>query len=1077
MSLKAISFINDMPYDLVVYDSSNPDNPSDAENNYLGLLTSLGTVTANSSSNIMPLQPGSAFVIENASLFKPVKRCILAPLSKITSFTVNQADEDAITTALKFINFTLDNPNDSITKAFNTMVQQNGDDLKPAMEAFFQQYPDYATCTFPNYMMGLVYAAQHPDTKSKPPAQAIYSLSTLVECLGGSWHEGMADITISNIVCSTKDNVLDIKGTIDISNLPFKSDAIRDNVRSLFVNTTVKAEFIFNYAMSLGIFGTRLKLAFENFTIPAGSDQIKVNNPTLTIDINPLFKFVLFNLQGVIPFNLFSKAFDANISLAVDNDEAAVGVTIDGDNTSFPAPSGLKGLHFDEFGVGMAIFFKPPGFALGVQGKFHIGEPNGGNVISLNDDTFAVVCEYVGEAVKPKYLAFSVPKLDLNTVVELFTNANPKIDVPVEFSDLSFHWSDGLMDSVVLPDGSLSPGGYGFSAYAQIFSFGFYGQANLDINSGLTANMEFSPIIWHNVLKFTGDGKGYSLKLDANGNPIPNNFMPTTQAEKDALANATSRQIIPSGGANLIINTLSMPILHVSAKVSLFDLLECDVTADINKDGIKFELDFGTILTEKMVCNLSDFHNLYGEFGYYIDKSIPLTAINGVSVGSIPLKADTNVHITITSSLSDIVISVGGQFDFEGYHFTFGDFSADINISKISDFVGAIIQYIKDEAKTIFNQLTDTAEHWAVAAGKGIITGFDDAGNVMKNAYGKSKEEAVTILKAAGFAVNDVVSALKNGYNASKNDIASAMKEAGYVTNDVANGLKSAYNATADEVTAALKAAGYAFTEVATAIKDVWECAQKDVARVMKAAGYVTNDVANGLKSAYNATADDVTAALKAAGYTLAEVATAIKDVWDCAQKDVARVMKEAGYVANDVANGLKSAYNATADDVTAALKAAGYTLTEVATAIKDVWECELKDVARVMKEVGYVANDICTAFKSAFNSTAQDVGNAFKAAGIIAQDTANAIKTVYNVTIDEAASVLKQAGYAANDVASALQSAFNTSVNAVADAMKQVGYAADDVKNAFESLGGDFKSFADSVLGDAKHYLNPSNW
>lgn len=113
----------------------------------------------------------------------------------------------------------------------------------------------------------------------------------------------------------------------------------------------------------------------------------------------------------------------------------------------------------------------------------------------------------------------------------------------------------------------------------------------------------------------------------------------------------------------------------------------------------------------------------------------------------------------------------------------------------------------------------------------------------------------------------------------------------------------------------------------------------------------------------------------------------------------------------------------------------------------------------------------------TAINAAAQDVANSFKAFGIGAQDTTDAIKNVYNLGINDTASVLKQAGYAASDVASALKNAFNTSVDAVADAMKSVGYAAEDVKNAFESLGGDFKSFADTAWGDVKHYMNPSNW
>jgi hypothetical protein len=1027
-TIPTISFQNDLGYDIIVYDSfgdDETDSDSNTDDNYFGTLTSLGTVAAKTTTAIQPIHRTSSFIVESASAQKPVKRCTkLGTQKNITSFLVNQDDEDAMTATFNFIDFYLKNPDDPMSKTFTAILNGDADSLYSDITDFFPKYPAYAKCTLPDYMMAVTYNAMNPPpaapSPSQPTPQPTYSLKRLALAMGARWPDGLPDITVSKFSCINKDSRIFITADIDITTLSFESPAIAANVSTLLGDDKhFTVTITFNYAFGLGIFGTRLSFLPDKFSIPAGGgNAISVTQPSITFDINPLFKFVVFTVKGIIRFDINDKKFDATISLAVDNDEASVGVTIDGDNSSFPPPPGLKGLFFDEFGVGIGVFFEPLACIIGVQGKFHIGQ-SGSNIVPLDDDTFALVCKITGEAITPAFASFYIPKLDLNTVITLFTNVNINLDLPVSFEDLSFRWTDSLMAAYVLPDGTLTNSGYGFSAACNIGTFGFYGDVELDLNNGLTANVEVSPVNWGNVLKLTGDGKGFSIKVDANGNPIKNNFIPSTQAEKDAVANAKSKVITTPGGPCLIINTLSMPILHLNAKASLFDLIDYAITADIDKDGIRFELDFGAILKEKMVCNLSDFHNFYGEFSYLIDKSIPLPIIEGTNLGTIPLKSDAALHLSIRTSLSDIVISTGGHFDFEGYHFSFGDFSADIHISKITDFLAAIIQFIIDEAEAIFSVFIDTAEHWAVAAGKGIITGFEDAGKVMRNVFNKSEQDMTVILKGAGFAANTIANGLKNGYNAT----------------------------------------------------------QKDIAIAMKAAGYAAGEVTMALRNAFNATTDSVADALKTAGYAVADVANAVKNAWNAAQKDVAWAMMMVGFTETDVANGLRSAFNATTDSVADAMKTVGYKAADVAKAIRNAWNAGTQDVAWAMMIVGFAANDICSALQTALNAPAQDVANAFKAIGIGAQDTAYAIKTVFNMTIDETASILKQANYAASDVASALENAFNTSVDAVADAMQKVGYAADDVKNAFETLGGDFKNFAESAWNDVKSVFNPSNW
>jgi len=1056
MDFPALTFSNQLGYDVNLYDSFNPDNPIDAENNYLGHLTSLGSIKAKSSAVIKPMRSSSVFVFENASSGEPVGRAKRGPLSTATGYSIAQADEEAMTATIQFISFILFNPNHAMTKAFYAIWDDASTPLMPGIENFFAQYPDYKACTFQTYMMGIAYIAQHPDAVITP--FPVHSLSGLVKSFGGTWPTGMPDITISHFSFSFKNNLLVLGIYIDLSTLPYETPEVANNVKTLgYKDTTVKVTLQTNFEISLGIFGTRLTVDFDDFKIPVGdSSNISITKPEAIIDINPAFKFVVFTLKGTIPFTANSTNLDANISMTIDNEEAHIGAVIAGDKCSFPAPPVMKGLFFDEAGIGMGLFFTPPAFTFGLETKFHIGTPKSGNIIALDDDTVTMVFKTEGEIPVPLFISFYIPRMDFNELIELFTNLNLNLDIPVTFSGLSFKWSENLMLPVVLPDGSLAASGYAFSAYVDILdAFQFYGNASLDLNNGLTADIEMSPINWKNIFKLTGDGKGTSIKVDANGDPIKNNFVPTTQQEKDAITNAREQVVTTPGGACLIINTLSLPILHLNAKASLFDLLEYDITADINKDGIRFDLDYGAILTEKMVCNLSDFHNLYAEFGYHIDISIPLPMIAGMNPGSIPLKADASLHLAINTSLTDVVISTGGEFDFESYHFSFGDFTADINISKISDFVAAIVQYIKDNAKTVFNQLLDTAEHWASAAAKGIVTGFDDAGKVMKNIYSKTEKDMAIILKAAGFAANDIANWLKNGYNATQKDIAIAMKEAAYTADEVVAGLRNAFNATSDSVADALKSAGYAVGDVATAIKNAWNCAQKDVAWAMMIVGFTETDVANGLRNAFNATTDSVADAMKQIGYKAEDVAKAIKNAWTCLQKDVAWAMMMVGFTGTDVANGLKNAFNATTDSVADAMKQIGYKAEDVANAIKNAWNCLQKDVAWAMMIVGFTGTDVANGLRNAFNATSDSVADAMKQIGYKAQDVAKAIKGAWNCEQGDVIWAMKQAGFAAGEVATAIKNCFDTDTEEILDNLEYFGYEATEAATAIKNLYG----------------------
>src|SRR6201986_3691812 len=132
-AIPTISFENDLGYDVIVYDSfrdDETDSDTNTDDNYFGTLTSLGTVAAKTTTVMQPIHKTSAFVLENASTKKPVKRCTkLGTQKTLTSFTVNQDDEDAMTATFNFLTFYLNNPNDAMSKAFTAILNGDPDSL------------------------------------------------------------------------------------------------------------------------------------------------------------------------------------------------------------------------------------------------------------------------------------------------------------------------------------------------------------------------------------------------------------------------------------------------------------------------------------------------------------------------------------------------------------------------------------------------------------------------------------------------------------------------------------------------------------------------------------------------------------------------------------------------------------------------------------------------------------------------------------------------------------------------------------------------------------------------------------
>ncbi|KAF4446686.1 hypothetical protein F53441_9728 [Fusarium austroafricanum] len=831
-STPQISLANNLEFSVTVYDSFSDKDKS----NYFGTLTSIATVPAKTTAQVELKHPASVLIISNATSNSPLARIVYLQDVTTGPFAVGEADVKAMAETMDFIKFITNNKNDPLTEAFNAIWKDTSKPQVTSVNKFFAQNEKYKSCTFATYMMGITYQAEQPESKGKPMDQALYSLSTLATLLGASWPEFLPDIVVTKFTCNTDNDILFLLAGIDLKKLPAQSDQALQFFGSLFNVQQLQVSVMFNYQVGLNIFGTRLAIGLDAMHVPfGGAGTLTINKPTATIDINPLFKFVVFTVTGEMPFDIFGTKFEADVSMTIDNIEASFGVVIKGDKGPLPPPPVMKGVHFDSFGVGIGIIFEPPSAAIGLSGQFHIGEAANNSIVPLDDNSFVVVCQLIEEVPNPLYISFYVPKMHLTDVYTVFTNAQCPVDVPVLFSDLSFQWPENPMQPVVLPDGSLSNMGYGFSAAADIFGLEFYGNVELDLDNGVKADIEMSPLSLGNIFSIKGDGAGVSLKVDANGNPIKNNQIITKAAQKQALKDATMKQMVPPGGAVLKIQTFASPFLHINGSVNLFEVVNWRLDADITSSGIKFEVGFGGILTSTMSCTLTDWHNLAASFTYGLNDNISLGSIAGVSLGSIRLEALVGAHFALNTSSSDIVLSVGGNFDFEGINRSFGDFTADVNISSVSNLLDAILNYIQSNVKNIFGDLVNEAGAWASKVQQSVIQEVDSVAHVLQNAFDQDANQVAATMKDAGFAADTIASGLRQAFGQSATAIAQTMQQVGFAGEEVASALQSVF--------------GNDAAQIASALQTAYGWSADQIQGVLGQIGFAANDIAQAFQS------------------------------------------------------------------------------------------------------------------------------------------------------------------------------------------------------------------------------------
>lgn len=751
-------------------------------------------------------------------------------------------------------------------------------------------------------------------------------------------------------------------------------------------------------------------------SIPAGGNGgLALSNPAIRIDVLPM---IAFQLSGGIGFSIQGTPVTATARLIISESEAQVAISLAADQKPLPGFPGVKGLHLEQFGVEMGVFFEPPGVDLGIQGKCQIGE-----VQTLQSDQFAIVLEMIGEVPNILYLSFYIDKLDFGQVVTLFTDraepATVKAMEIVKASDLSFHWSE---NQVVLPDGTVATPGFGFSATIQILSFAAHAELEVGIAQGIHGRAEMSPINLKNILQIKGDGKGISRtfqEIQGQWTEVTNSSIvrqvPALPTRHD--------MVISAGGPVIEFNALSSPFVHINWNVTLFDLVRQTVDVTITDTGFSFVLTYqlGTIARFDMHCVMASATNFSAgaSLSIHLDATIGPIRFLGANVGTLHLVVDVAAGIDIKLDPSQFHLGLSGHFQFEGLSLTMPTVNLTVAPSSLKELPGQALAQIRNSADQIFHDLFSGATRWADMIGRGVVTGVTDMANTLKTAYKVAANDAAQLMRTAKQSADIVAGGLKTAYGLTSDAAAHALRGAGFAANEVASGLKTGFGLTAQGVAVALKGAGFA-----------------------------VNEVGGALRTAFGQTANDVAVALKGANFAANEVAGAMKSVFGQSAQGVATILHGAGFAADQVAGALKAGFGQTAQQAANLLRGAGFAADQVAIGLKTGFGLGANAAATVLRGAGFAVNDVGNALRHGWNSSAHD-----------------------------AAAALKGAGFAVDQVGNFLKGAFSMGPDALKSALEGVGFAGDQVKNFFNGLGGDFKKIFDDVGQTIVTHLDPRHW
>ncbi|MEA2206861.1 MAG: hypothetical protein QOE77_3637 [Blastocatellia bacterium] len=549
----------------------------------------------------------------------------------------------------------------------------------------------------------------------------------------------------------------------------------------------------------------------------------------------------------IIPFNHVTLQVRCALAISDASMQALLQLKAEqnGQASALPVTFGLPGAPLDELDIEVGVDFEPPGVDLGVEGKFHLV----GEQPDAND--FTIVLDLEGEIPNPEYLATHIQSITIAEVITActgiaVTDAPPVLTV-IEASDISMYWAESA--GIVLPDGTLSQGGFGFNGLLTVGGFTMHAGLAVGPTTGVSGDAEMSPLNLGGVFSLTGNGVGVTVKQvqAVAGGPWQNLAKPL---EPGSTLPTRDYQVIAPGGAMVAFNSKKSPFLDVSAKASLFNFLNEEIEIEIRDDGFSWKQlqSIGSVVSIEFDCAVSAATGFAASaaFDLNIKGDIGPFDVLGFDLGTLHLDISLAAAMAITVNSSGFSLSVSGSFHFEGDELTMPALTITENFKSFEDLPEAILKHIEDKAEEIFSDLFNEANQLL------------DAGLKEAEAIGSAAEaEAKQIGADAEATAEKVVAGATAAYEAAQQDAAQAAVEATKIE--------------CDAVTIATDAAAEV-VNIAADAKKVADQLDADAVSVVKAAAGVVDNIGKALTAAVTQLRGDAQAVFDAAQQTAIQI-------------------------------------------------------------------------------------------------------------------------------------------------------------------------------------------------------------
>jgi hypothetical protein len=561
--------------------------------------------------------------------------------------------------------------------------------------------------------------------------------------------------------------------------------------------------------------------------VAGGKSKISVSQPRVEIDCGPE---VTFQLSGGVNFTVGrppnGTPVTATARIVINETEAQVAVEISGQQKPLPPPPGIKGLNIESFGVVMGVYFAPPGLDLGLTGNFTIG-----NVQNLKGDSFGIVLEVLEEAANILYLAFYVDQLDLGEVLTLFTDrSEPALVQSLDFikaSDLAFHWCDSM---VTLPDGSIVPPGFGFSASLDVLGFGAHADLEVGVTDGIRGHAEIAPFSLNGVPSVAGNGAaspalgqlGIAQGIVAHAGTTPSNAPAVLTVTGDGkgitrtyeeingtwqqVDNASIKRTLPApptrtqtivaaGGPLLQFDCKQAPFVQAGLTVSLFEA-HAAVSAHVDQNGFGFGLDFdvGNIDKFTLNCTLQDRDHFAASSAVKIgiNAEVGPVHVKGHDCGRLHLVTRVDGNIAVTLDPSQFSLTLDGNFDFQGVKFATPHLALNVAPDRLAALPPRLIEMMSGQADQIFQQLFADGTRWAKLVKDGIVTGAGDVATTLKDAYGMTSDQARQAMQTAGYDADTAAKAVEGAFHTVASDVDDGVNDVGNAGRQAGHDLEKA---------------------------------------------------------------------------------------------------------------------------------------------------------------------------------------------------------------------------------------------------------------------------------------------